>query len=173
MTPPGDLIITVGIPGCGKTTEAVKYVAKAPATRIRVNRDDLRTMGHGGWLGLVDQEDQITVLQLEAVRALLRAGITVVVDDTNLYPDSRARLFGIALSLGAQFEVWDFTEMPLEIALERNAGREGPARLDDEVIRSKYRTWVTEPAQRGEDPLRDVRPYITLPAHGVWAPSGS
>jgi hypothetical protein len=42
------LVITRGLPGCGKTTRARAWVAEDPSRRVRVNRDDLRTMLSGG-----------------------------------------------------------------------------------------------------------------------------
>jgi hypothetical protein len=50
------LIITRGLPGSGKTTWARQQVRF-----VRVNRDDLREMLHGGMLGTGWAEVQVTV----------------------------------------------------------------------------------------------------------------
>ncbi|NUR25646.1 MAG: AAA family ATPase, partial [Catenulispora sp.] len=51
-------ILTRGLPGSGKTTWA-----KAQPGFVRVNRDELRTMLHGGLLGTGWAEQQVTVAQ--------------------------------------------------------------------------------------------------------------
>ena len=73
------LIITRGLPGSGKTTWA-----KAQPGTVRVNRDELRRMMHGGHTGEGWAERQITVAQRAQIEALLRAGVSVICDDTNL-----------------------------------------------------------------------------------------
>lgn len=79
-----DLIITIGAPGCGKTTAVDRWMREQPG-RARLSRDGLRVaIGFGGdhdsnprWM-----EDAITAAQHAAVRALLEDGLNVAVDDT-------------------------------------------------------------------------------------------
>ena len=96
-----NLIITRGVPGCGKTTRAKKWVAKSPAHRARINRDDLRETMHGGSYGNVT-EAQVTAVQHAGVLTLLRAGISVVVDDTNSNPATMATLRLLGVDAGAE-----------------------------------------------------------------------
>src|SRR5690606_5077486 len=96
------LILTVGLPGSGKSTWAKQWVAEDPARRARVNRDDLRAMLRGQLVwGDRDLEAQVTVAQRATVAALLADGVSVVVDDTNLNLARRNILVGIGQAAGA------------------------------------------------------------------------
>ncbi len=93
------LIITIGLPGSGKSTWAKAWVGEDPARRARVNRDDLRAMLHGGRVGTAWQERQVTLAQHAAVRALLLHGFEVMVDDTNLVAKHRQQLGRVSKSV--------------------------------------------------------------------------
>lgn len=144
------LYLTRGLPGCGKTTRARAFVAEDPARRIRVNRDDLRNMGHGARLGTSGQEDAVTALQHAGVRALLDARLSVVVDDTDLNPAHLRALRHIAMTHSVRCEVWDMTDVPLETCIERDCvrGARGEPAVGEEVIRSMHARWLA-PAPKG------------------------
>lgn len=118
------LIATRGLPGSGKTTKAKDWVQADPATRARINRDDLRDMLHDG---IYDHdsgtERQICTVRDAAIKALLRSGKNVVVDETNLPNRSIRDLMELAAVCGAEFEVWDLTDVPLDVCLQRNEAR--------------------------------------------------
>jgi predicted kinase len=165
------LIITRGIPGCGKTTRAHAWVAEDPENRARINRDDLRAMGHqskhvqkGVGPGT---ERAIVIAQHAAIGALLRAGVDVICDDMNLRQRTARELYAAAQLAGAEFEVWDLTYEPLQVCLDRNARREGVARLDDDVIVDLHRRYVAplngKPLPGPQDeaaPPDEVVPYV-------------
>ncbi|WP_212840857.1 AAA family ATPase [Catellatospora sp. IY07-71] len=122
------LTITRGLPGSGKTT----WAKAQPG--VRVNRDDLRRMLHGGNLGEGWAERQVTVAQRAQVEALLKAGADVVCDDTNLRAKVVRELAELAVDCGAQVVLRDFTDVPLEVCLERDAARPESERVGPEVI---------------------------------------
>lgn len=166
------LVITRGIPGSGKTTLAKAWVAEAPDRRGRVNRDDLRDMLHGCRLGTIEQEQAVTALQQAAVRALLAAGMSVVCDDTNLVTKFARQFATVAAELGAEFEVWDLTEVPLDECLRRDAARAaaGQRAVGADVIRTMWDRHVRQLRGRGfptvepfppadKPDLTGVRPY--------------
>lgn len=133
------LHITRGLPASGKTTWARAWVAEDPATRARVNRDDLRAMTYGdatdySW----PQEEAITEASRDLVRTLLKAGRNVVADDMNLRPKYVREWQRFALANGAECEVVEF---PLTIAesIERDALRARPV---------------------GESPIRRMAKYL-------------
>lgn len=132
------LVITRGLPGCGKTTRALAWVAEDPVRRVRVNRDALRHMMHGGRLGTRAQEKQVTVAQRASVAALLAAGLDVVVDDTNL-PDQHARaLVDLGRAAGARVEVWDMRDVPLPECIRRDAQRDPADQVGERVISEMF-----------------------------------
>lgn len=144
---PRQLTITVGLPGSGKSTRALAWVAEDPARRARVNRDDLRRMLQGGRLGTAGQEAAVTAIQHPAVRALLDLGYDVVADDTNLTSAAMHAWQRLADQASAQLVVWDFTDVDVEECVRRDAGRTGPAHLGETVIRLLHAAHL---AQGGE-----------------------
>src|SRR5512136_1633801 len=119
------LIVTVGMPGSGKSYWAEDFVRSYPVGMIgRVNRDLLRLMSHGGYLGCREQEEQVTAAQLAIVRAYLEER-DVVVDDTNLLGiESVDHWLGVARGAGSSLAITDFLDVPLEVCQARNAARE-------------------------------------------------
>jgi predicted kinase len=127
------LAVARGLPASGKTTLIRDWVSRAREWRARVNRDDLRDMAHGGWLGTEEQERMITIMQDAIVGALLRAGYEVGVDDTMLDPQHSARLSDVAGRAGARvlFDL-DQSAVPVDECVRRNATRET---LEEQLIR--------------------------------------
>jgi predicted kinase len=131
------LTITRGLPGSGKTTWA-----KSQPGLVRVNRDDLRQMLHGGRLGTPSAEMQVTLAHRAAVESLLLQGVDVVCDDTNLRARVVRDLAELALKCGAGFVVRDFTDVPVDECVRRDALREGPTHVGEEAIRGMYRRYL-------------------------------
>jgi predicted kinase len=146
------LVITRGLPASGKTTWA-----KEQPDLVRVNRDDLRRMLHGGIRG-GRAELQVTVAHRAAVEALLRAGTSVVCDDTNLRSRVVRELAEVAMRCGATWEVRDFTDVPLEECLRRDALREGDAHVGEEMIRGMHQRYLAGRAL--PLPLPQVSPEV-------------
>jgi predicted kinase len=125
------LTITRGLPGSGKTTWA-----RAQPHAVRVDRDDLRQMLHGGELSVGWAEQQVTAVQHAAVRALLASGANVICDDTNLRARYVRALAEVAAQCGAEVVIKDFTDVPLDVCLDRDAVRERP--VGEKVIRRMH-----------------------------------
>ena len=127
------LTITRGLPGSGKTTWA-----RTQRGAVRVNRDELRRMMHGGWRGSAWAERQVTIAQHAAVRALLTEGVDVICDDTNLRPSMVRALLHLAAAAGADVRVRDFTDVPVEVCLRRDAARPAGERVGGAAIRAMW-----------------------------------
>lgn len=146
------LYVTQGLPASGKTTEARAWVAAAVASpagegsRARINRDDLRAMLFGGWTGEHAHEEAVTAAQRAAVGALLRRGLDVVTDDTNLRTDVMDAWRELAADVNAAVQVWDLTGVPLDECLRRNELRRGLASfVPPEVIRGMSSRYLGAP----------------------------
>lgn len=136
------LYMTRGLPGSGKTTWATAWVAELPRQRARVNRDHLRTMLHGGRLATGWQEETISMVQLAAVQRLLALNFDVVCDDTNLDPRYIDMWRSVAESNDAGWFIYDLTDVPLDVCIERDARRSGAEYIGADVIRKLWRRWL-------------------------------
>ncbi len=129
------LTITRGLPASGKTT----WARQQPG--VRVNRDDLRAMLLPTWpWGDRAAEDMCTAVQHAAIVELLIAGRDVIVDDTNLHADHVEELAGIAAGTGCEFRVRDFTDVPVEVCVARDAARPSP--VGEAVIRRMHERYL-------------------------------
>jgi predicted kinase len=158
------LTITRGLPGSGKTTWA-----RRQAGAVRVNRDDLRRMLHGGMIGLGWAEVQVTLAQRAQVEALLRAGVSVVCDDTNLRAKVVRELAELGLTCGADVVIRDFTDVPLEECIARDAARAGDVSVGEDVIRGMWRHYLA--GRTLPLPVPDLKPPPPTVAYA--APAGA
>lgn len=157
------LTITRGLPGSGKTTWAEAWVAESPSHRVRINRDALRGMIHFKQGPAPNETEQaITKTQKDLARHYLRLGYSVVVDDTNLRQRHAREWATLAKLTGAEFEVEDFTRIPLETCLRQNAQRNEATRVPEAVIRSMHTKFLNA------GPL--PHPEADLPVVEEWEP---
>jgi predicted kinase len=131
------LIITRGLPGSGKSTWARARQARDP-NLARVNRDDLRRMLFPDWPhGDPEAEEILTLVQEAAIEVLLEhTSLHVVADDTNLDPQHVQALDLLAHAMDAEFHVQDFTHVPLDVCIARDAARPNP--VGEQVIRAMH-----------------------------------
>jgi predicted kinase len=132
------LLITRGLPASGKTTFARKLQPEV----VRVNRDDLRLMLHGRRLFTQHAEAQVTQAQRVAVEALLRARGNVIVDDTNLRAKTVREWAEMAARFNASFEVHDFTDVPVDECVRRDADRPEDEQVGEDGIRRMHARYL-------------------------------
>jgi predicted kinase len=166
------LIITRGLPASGKSTKARAWVAEDPQRRARINRDDLRAMAHESVFVPQSDTDPGTERAIQAARdaaitALLKRGIDVVSDDTNLPTRTARDLRKLAVLAGADFEVWDLADVPIEECLRRNALRTGTAHVPEGRIRDMYdrhvRQHFPQPLPLPDEPTEDLPDDVYVP----------
>lgn len=139
-----------GLPGSGKTTFARAELTRRPlGTVMRVNRDDYRRMALGNRYRVPQPgvEELVTTAQHAAIHALLLRGVDVICDDTNLYLDHVRALTNLAIRAGAAWRIQDFTGVPLEVCIARDATRPAEERVGEEVIQRMYDRHVNPVAQ--------------------------
>ncbi|MEU4703375.1 AAA family ATPase [Nonomuraea dietziae] len=164
------LIATRGLQGSGKSTWARAWVAEDIGGRARVNKDDLRAMVHDSIHITGVTEQRINTARDAAITSLLRAGLDVVCDDTNLPQRVIRDLATLAAKEGAGFEVRDFTGVPLEVCIERDAARPRP--VGEKVIRATHDRFLKGralPLPLPEPATDRLVPY-TPPEKGSKAP---
>ena len=138
------IILTRGIPACGKSTWAKQEVLKDPEHSIRINRDDLRNMSGKYWVPA--REPYIKACKgIILISAMNFQFDTIIIDGMNLNPKESGELKGEIAMVNDTFkgsldkyvvEIKDFTKVPLDVCLERDSKRENP--IGENVIRGIF-----------------------------------
>lgn len=133
------IIMALGLPGSGKSTWAKQTMEAMPGAYKRITKDLLREcLDCGRWSH--DNEKFTLTVRDHIIELALNAGKHVIVDDTNLAPKHQDRLRQIAKQHGAAFEVKDFTDVPIEVCIERDLKRLNS--VGEAVIRKMYRDYL-------------------------------
>ncbi|MGW6541101.1 phosphatase domain-containing protein [Streptomyces sp. NPDC055051] len=162
--------VMTGLPASGKTTAARALQERSEGRMRRVNLDDLRTMLDlpGGDGRSRAHEQTVLDIQDVAVRAAVDDGFDVVVDNTHLTPHIPRRLKAALAGREATFVVHDFTGVPTDECVRRDAARERP--VGEEIIRilaEKHAKATRGGWRLTDDWLNDrpgVTPYVPDPA---------
>lgn len=129
------MIILKGLPASGKTTFAKAEMQKNPEL-IRISMDDLGLMLFGGFK---PGEANLKILHAAQTNIISSAAYLkrdIIIDNTNLNPNTLAKLQILGHNLGYQIEIKDFTDVPLGVCLERNMLR--GFTVPDSVIREMH-----------------------------------
>lgn len=162
--------VMTGLPASGKTTRALQLLAESEGRMRRVSLDSIRAMldEHGdGRMWTHKHEGTAQRIQEEAVLAALRDGFDVVVDNTHLTTRMPGRLRAVVAG-EATFVVHDFTDVPVDECVRRDAGREKPVG-EETILRlhQRHRSatkggWrLTAEWMNDQEP---VRPYVADPS---------
>ncbi|MFE2710600.1 AAA family ATPase [Streptomyces mirabilis] len=158
--------VMTGLPASGKTTAARKLLAESGGRIRRINLDDLRAMldnYEGGRAWSRAHEQTALDVQDAAVRAAIDGGFDAVVDNTHLTPHIPKRLKAAAMGRAA-FVVHDFTHVPVEECLRRDAARDNSVgedvirRLHDNHVKATKNGWRLTNAWMNDTP--PVEPYV-------------
>jgi predicted kinase len=134
-----EIVVLVGIPGSGKTTLALNSYPN----HKRINLDTLHTR---------NKED-------EEISNALANGRDLIIDNTNTSIKSRSKYVQMAKLFGVSVKAV-FLQCPLELALERNAHREGKGRVPDSAVRFYYKVLQPPKLDEGFDRIDvvDIKP---------------
>ena len=139
------IIITKGLPGSGKTTWARKWVEESPKDRVRVNRDDIRNLLGPYWIPT--REDLVTQIEDAIIISSSFNGYSVVIDATNFKGLDRFKKLLINSPIitpecfnDIDFEIKDFTDVPLEDCISRDKLRDKP--VGEKVIRDFHNKYI-------------------------------
>lgn len=131
------LVMLKGLPASGKSTYARKLTERG---WVRVNKDELRDMLHGGKYSR-ENEAQVIRIRDEVILDALNHDKNVVVDDTNFNPVHESQLRDLAAKQGAEFEIDDdFLGVSLDECIARDLKR--PVSVGETVIRRMYNQFV-------------------------------
>src|SRR5437763_8485874 len=135
------LVILIGLQGAGKTA---LYRTHFAATHEHVSKDVLRN------------NKKPSRRQAQLIDAALRAGRSVVVDNTNPTVADRASLIALGRAHGAQISGY-YVEPSVSDSLARNREREGRARVPDVAIYATSKKLTPPSYAEGFDTLYGVR----------------
>jgi predicted kinase len=130
-----ELVVMVGLQGCGKSTWVAGHLA---GTHAVVSKDQ--------WPNARRRERR----QRRLVDELLAAGRDVVVDNTNPSPGERAPLIAIARAHGAVVRAV-YVDVPLPVCLDRNAARTGRAQVPLVGVLATAKRLVAPTVEEGFD----------------------
>lgn len=133
------IILTKGLPASGKTTFARELLKKEPGKWKRINKDDLRAMLDNGVWSKANEKFIIQARDWLVVNALENK-FNVIVDDTNLASKHEASMREYAKLCGAEVEIADFTDVPLEECIKRDQKRANY--VGEKVIRQMYNQFL-------------------------------
>lgn len=146
------LIVLCGIPGCGKSTWAKKYVAEHANTVI-ISRDAVRFNMLKDGDDYFSNEKKVFKTYISEIERCWEEGLTVIADATHLNHASRAKLINALDRDIVNNHLWlEFVNFSddLEVAIMRNNEREGRAFVPISAIRRMY--YQYEPATIKEWP---------------------
>ena len=136
-----ELVVFSGLQASGKTTF---YRERFATTHVHVSKD--------AWPNARKKDAR----QRRLVDEHLRAGRSVVVDNTNPTPVEREPLVAIARALGVRVSSYAFM-VTVDEAIRRNAGRQGRARIDEVGIYAVAKKLVLPGDAEDFDLLFEVR----------------
>lgn len=168
------LIMTMGLPGSGKTTWALDKIATSPFPDVweRVNKDDIRAeFERAGWKWSREAEGDVIKVRDARISQALKNGLNVISDDTNFAWKHKKRLQELAEMWGAEFERKSFEGIPLEECIRRDGLRPRP--VGEGVIRKMWSQYLA-PAQEvmvaaKVEWVQGLRPAIICDLDGTLA----
>jgi predicted kinase len=137
-----EVVVLVGLPGAGKSTF---FRQRFAGTHAHVSKDEMRN------------NRRPADRQLELVREALRAGRSVVVDNTNASAAERAGPIAEARRAGARVVGYYF-DCGARECLARNAGRTGRARVPAVAVFATVKRLTRPTRAEGFDEISTVYP---------------
>lgn len=135
------LIMTIGLPGCGKSTWANEYV-KSNENVVIVEKDLFRDkILKDNKVSFSRENESLFIIPywINLIEGYLKKGISVISSDTNLAKRNRNILAQIAKNFNAELIVKDFSDVDLELCIERDSFREGDKKVGESRIRKIYK----------------------------------
>ena len=165
------LIVPIGLPASGKSTYRAQWLAEDPDGRIAVSYDDLRLGMFGpDWVWNRREEEQMKKQARMIVQKALMAGLSVIVDNTNLSRRVRSSWQDLGRDVGAEYiEVDVSTPLAECIRRDRQRGdkRVGQAVIDEMALRYGYLDF-SSCSCAAQEPSSTLDFHLHKAADGSW-----
>ena len=134
MTKPTCYIMS-GIPGCGKSTWSRKFTAEHDNV-VQVSRDEIRFSLLADGEDYFAHEDEVIATFYAEINEALAAGHDVIADATHI-SERALRNTMRRIDIDCDNVLISF-DTPLDTCIDRNAHRDGRARVPEHVIRKMW-----------------------------------
>jgi predicted kinase len=149
------IFFTKGTPGSGKSTWAKSEIAKEPLNYLHINNDDLRSSFNGSVYSF-EYEKIITDTRNFLIREGLKRNLSIIIDNVNANNRHWETTCKIAKDMNKDVQVFEkLFYADLDTLLERNAKRDGVARVPDEVVKKFFK-------DLGGEQFKTYRPRVEV-----------
>lgn len=138
------VIVTLGLSGSGKTTWANEFVAANPDTTV-VCKDDIRLAMGATPNGQRVKESKVVERRNELILEAINKGQNVIVADTNLNPVHSKNIKALVFPKyrnSYEFEIKDFTDVPVNVCIERCSKRPEGKDFWKSIIMKQKSEWL-------------------------------
>lgn len=134
------LLITVGVPGCGKSTwikeQGLEQYAICP-DKIRLLFSSPTMDLNGNFVISQKKDNKVWKLVFELIEQRMEKGMFTILDATNINKDTIATLDKLCSKYGFRFFAKRF-DVPLNELLVRNSNRDSVQQVPEEVIKKMF-----------------------------------
>lgn len=132
---PQRVTVLRGLPGSGKSTAALELQKLYPEEVLRINNDDIsRLMLGASYLSKTTDAHSLlsNLRRTMLIEGLQRPSVRlIIIDNTNLVPETVSEVEALAVAFGAEFIVEDeFLKVSVEECIKRDAQRAEPVGKD-------------------------------------------
>ena len=133
------IFLTKGAPASGKSTWAKAEIAKDPLNYLRINNDNLRDSFNGSVFSS-DYEKLIRETRNFLIKEGIKRGLNIILDNVNANKRNWEEVCKIAQESNKDIQVLEkLFYVELDELLERNAKREGTARVPDDIVKKFWK----------------------------------
>lgn len=134
------LLITVGVPGSGKSTWCQSYIKNHSDYNIHyVSRDEIRySILQKGELYFSHEDEVVALFNGQIIKGLKNPEVDIIIADaTHLSDKARRRLLN-AIPLRNIIIIPVYFHVPLGVCVQRNNQRDGRERVPEDKIQQMY-----------------------------------